>query len=69
MLVLLRFMNVQAVLGNSRFFHKYSIAHVCHTCKNLLHAFNVYEPGKELGGEKFERYGAGGYCKPCAHRM
>lgn len=41
-------------------------AHVCETCHNPVHAFCVYAPGGQLGGEEYEGYGAGGYCKACS---
>lgn len=44
-------------------------AHVCEGCRRPVHAFCVYAPGGRLGGEEYEGFGAGGYCKSCSLSM
>lgn len=41
-------------------------AHVCETCGKPMHGFCVYALGGALGGEEYEGFGKGGFCKPCS---
>ena len=41
-------------------------AHVCNTCRRPMNGFCVYAPGGSLGGEEYEGFGKGGFCKPCS---
>lgn len=41
-------------------------AHSCTICKKPVHAWCVYAPGGEKGGEEYEGHGGGGYCMQCS---